>query len=91
MSLRAYIRTLLQNTQFANTKAMQDFLEADHINPTDEDIDDIMRRKEVDEKRIEEQKRFYEIARKRAADLDEYMEQSVHAAFIEVDDDIQAD
>ncbi|KAF4123573.1 succinate dehydrogenase (ubiquinone) flavoprotein subunit [Geosmithia morbida] len=75
VSLRAYIRTLLQNTQFANTKAVQNFLENDPINPTDEDIDDILRRKEVDEKRIEEQKRFYEIARKRAADLDEYMEQ----------------
>jgi hypothetical protein len=29
----------------------------------------------VDQQRIEEQKKFYEIARKRAAELDEYMEQ----------------
>jgi len=31
----------------------------------------------MDEKRVEEQKRFYEIARKRAAELDVYMEQYV--------------
>ena len=41
----------------------------------DEDLEDIVRRKMMDEKRVEEQKRFYEIARKRAADLDVYMEQ----------------
>lgn len=45
------------------------------VTPADEDVEDIMRRKAVDEKRIEEQKKFYEIARKRAAELDEYMEQ----------------
>lgn len=54
---------------------MQDFLSGEPITPTDEDVEDILRRKEVDEKRIEEQKQFYEIARKRAAELDEYMEQ----------------
>lgn len=48
------------------------------MTPTDADVDDIMRRKLVDEKRMEEQKQFYEIARKRAAELDEYMEQSVY-------------
>jgi hypothetical protein len=31
----------------------------------------------MDEKRVEEQKRFYEVARKRAAELDVYMEQYV--------------
>lgn len=46
-------------------------------NPTilkDEDLEDIVRRKKMDEQRVEEQKKFYEIARKRAADLDVYME-----------------
>ncbi|KAL6869622.1 hypothetical protein ACO1O0_000948 [Amphichorda felina] len=75
VSLRAFIRSLLHNPQIANTKAMQEFLGGDQITPTDDDVDDIMRRKQLDEKRIEEQKKFYEIARKRAADLDEYMEQ----------------
>lgn len=75
ISLRAFIRSVLNNAQFANTNAMQDFLQNDPVTPTDEDIDDIMRRKAVDEKRMEEQKKFYEIARKRAAELDEYMEQ----------------
>lgn len=54
---------------------MQEFLSGDPITPTDDDVEDIMRRKAIDEKRIEEQKQFYEIARKRAAELDEYMEQ----------------
>jgi hypothetical protein len=75
VSLRSFIRSLLHNPQIANTKAVQEFLTSDPITPTDDDIDDITRRKEVDEKRLEEQRRFYEIARKRAADLDEYMEQ----------------
>lgn len=35
----------------------------------------------MDEKRVEEQKRFYEIARKRAAELDIYMEEFVHLSF----------
>lgn len=77
MSLRSFIRSLLHNPQIANTKAMQEFLGGDPITPTDEDVDDIMRRKAVDQKRIEEQAKFYEIAWRRAADLDEYMEQSV--------------
>ncbi|KAG5976148.1 hypothetical protein E4U55_007475 [Claviceps digitariae] len=75
ISLRSFLRSLLHNPQIANTAAMQEFLKGEPITPTDDDVDDIMRRKVVDEKRIEEQKKFYEIARKRAAELDEYMEQ----------------
>lgn len=56
---------------------MQDFLSGDHISLSDEDVKDIERRKMLDEKRVYEQQKFYEIARKRAAELDEYMEQSV--------------
>lgn len=54
---------------------MQEFLTHDIMTPTDDDVYDIMRRKAVDERRVEEQKQFYEIARKRAAELDVYMEQ----------------
>ena len=54
---------------------MQDFLTKDPLTPKDDDVDDIMRRKALDERRMEEQKEFYEIARKRAAELDVYMEQ----------------
>ncbi|KAM4054876.1 PX-associated domain-containing protein [Hirsutella rhossiliensis] len=75
VSLRAWLRSLLHNPQVASTKAIQDFLSGDPITPTDDDVDDIARRKALDEKRIAEQKKFYEIARRRAADLDEYMEQ----------------
>ncbi|EHK40868.1 hypothetical protein TRIATDRAFT_286463 [Trichoderma atroviride IMI 206040] len=75
ISLRAFLRSLLHNPQVANTQAMVEFLSGDPITPTDEDVDDIVRRKALDEKRMEEQKEFYEIARRRAAELDEYMEQ----------------
>ncbi|KAL7936296.1 hypothetical protein V8C35DRAFT_297436 [Trichoderma chlorosporum] len=74
VSLRAFLRSLLHNPQIANTKAMSEFFSGDPITPTDEDVVDILRRKALDEKRMEEQKEFYEIARRRAAELDEYME-----------------
>lgn len=75
ISLRAYLRSLLQSPGIAQTAAMQEFLTRDVITPTDQDMDDIARRKAVDEGRVEEQKQFYEIARKRAAELDVYMEE----------------
>lgn len=75
ISLRAFLRTLLSNPQIANTRAIQDFLSFQPITPADADVEDIARRKAMDEKRVEEQKQFYEIARKRAAELDVYMEQ----------------
>ena len=56
---------------------MEEFLLADPVTLNDEDNDDIVRRKHVDKKRVEEQKQFYEVARKRAAELDVYMEQYV--------------
>lgn len=75
ISLRAFLRNLLANPQIAQTRAMQDFLTQSPIQPTDADVEDIARRKAMDQKRVEEQKRFYEVARKRAAELDVYMEQ----------------
>ncbi|KAK8089731.1 hypothetical protein PG997_004692 [Apiospora hydei] len=75
ISLRAFLRSLLHDPQIAQTKAMQEFLTRDTMTPSDDDVFDIMRRKAVDERRVEEQKQFYEIARKRAAELDVYMEQ----------------
>ncbi|PHH77868.1 hypothetical protein CDD82_3312 [Ophiocordyceps australis] len=75
VSLRAWLRSLVHNPQVASSKAVHDFLGGNPITPSDDDIEDIMRRRAVDEKRIEEQKKFYEIARRRAAELDEYMEQ----------------
>jgi len=53
---------------------MKDFLSLTPILPSDNDVEDILRRKAMDEKRVEEQKEFYEVARKRAAELDIYME-----------------
>jgi len=74
ISLRAFLRTLLSQPQIAQTKAMKEFLTLSPILPSDSDVDDIARRKAMDEKRVEEQKEFYEVARKRAAELDIYME-----------------
>jgi predicted PhzF superfamily epimerase YddE/YHI9 len=74
ISLRAYLRTLLQNKRIAQSKALEEFLTADPIIPGQEDTLDMQRRKEVDGIRIEEQRRFYEIAQQRAAELDVYME-----------------
>ena len=74
VSLRAFLRTFLQNEQIAESKAMYDFLTRDPIRLNQEELEDLQRRKDMDEKRIEEQKRFYEIARERARELDIYME-----------------
>ena len=53
---------------------MQDFLTGHPVRLNEEELNDIEKRKRMDEKRIEEQKRFYEIARERARELDIYME-----------------
>jgi len=74
VALRAYIRNFLNNEQIAKTKAMHDFLTAHATSPTREEMDDIERRKEMDQRRIEEGRKFYEIARKRAQELDVHME-----------------
>lgn len=74
VSLRAFLRTLLQNQRIASSKAMEDFLTSNPIELNEEELVDIERRKALDAKRIEEQKQFYEIARKRAQELDVYME-----------------
>ena len=77
ISLRAFLRSLLSNPQIAQTKAMLDFLVDDPVTLKDDDVVDIQRRKSMDEKRVEEQRQFYEVARKRAAELDVYMEELV--------------
>lgn len=74
VSLRAFLRTLLQNRQIAETKAMSDFLTLRPVKLNEEELEDIELRKDMDRKRIEEQKRFYEMARERAQGLDVYME-----------------
>jgi hypothetical protein len=74
VSLRAALRQLLQNDRIAGSSAMRDFLTLDPIQLTPEELADIERRRELDEKRIREQRRFYEVARQRAAELDLHME-----------------
>lgn len=74
VSLRAFLRTILQNEQIAESHAMEEFLTSNPVKLNEEEMEDIDRRKEMDARRIEEQKQFYEIARQRAAELDIYME-----------------
>lgn len=74
VSLRAFLCTLLQNEQIAESKAMDEFLTGNPVKLNLEELDDVQRRKDMDEKRIEEQRRFYEVARERARELDIYME-----------------
>lgn len=74
VSLRAFLRTLLQNPQIAESRTMRDFLTAKPITLNIEELEDVEHRKEMDARRLEEQQRFYEIARSRAEELDVYME-----------------
>lgn len=74
VSLRAFLRTALQNEVVAQSRAMQDFLTRNPVKVNQEEMGDIDRRKEMDEKRTEEGRKFYEIARRRAKELDVHME-----------------
>ncbi|KAF2850794.1 hypothetical protein T440DRAFT_396525 [Plenodomus tracheiphilus IPT5] len=74
VSLRAFLRSFLNNERIASSHAMTEFLTRDHIEINEEEMDDIRKREEMDKKRIEEQKQFYEVARQRAAELDVHME-----------------
>ena len=74
VSLRAFLRMLLQNKRIAESRSIAEFLTSESIALNEDELIDIQRRKEADAVRVEEQKRFYEIARARAAELDTYME-----------------
>ena len=74
IALRAFLRTILQNEQIASSKALEEFLAGPPVTLNEEELQDIRRRKEMDEKRLDEQKKFYEAARQRARELDVYME-----------------
>jgi len=74
VSLRAGLRAILGNDRCARSLAMRDFLTANPITLNTAEMADIERRKELDERRIREQKQFYEVARARAAELDVHME-----------------
>ena len=74
VSLRAFLRTCLQNEQIANSKSIAEFLTHNPVGLNEEEFEDIQRRKEMDAKRVQEQRKFYEIARERARALDVYME-----------------
>ena len=74
VSLRAFLRGFLQNEAIAASHAMYDFLTKKPITPNRDEMEDIDRRKVMDERRLEEQRRFFEVARERARELDVHME-----------------
>ena len=74
VSLRAFLRSFLQNEAIAHSQAMTDFLTSKPIIPSSTEFEDIERRKIMDERRLEEQRRFFEIAAERARELDVHME-----------------
>jgi hypothetical protein len=74
VSLRAFIRQLLEDNQVANSEAMSRFLLENPIKLNEEEQVDVERRRAMDEIRLEEQRKFYELARERARELDVYME-----------------
>ncbi|WPG97728.1 Hypothetical protein R9X50_00050900 [Acrodontium crateriforme] len=74
VSLRAFLRNFLQNEVIANSHTMEQFLTDRPTGLTAEEMKDVEHRKDMDEKRLEEQRRFFEIARQRAGELDVHME-----------------
>lgn len=74
VSLRAFLRTLLQNERIARSDAMREFLTSHPLELKRDELEDVARRKDMDNKRIQEQRKFYEVARRRAKELDEHME-----------------
>lgn len=74
ISLRAFTRQLLDDKQISRSLAMTRFLLDDPIQLNEEEKIDEERRRAMDEIRLEEQRQFYEVAQKRARELDVYME-----------------
>ena len=74
VTLRAFLRHLLQNEQIARSRSMIDFLTSDPIKLNEEEHADIDARAIMDEKRLEEQRQFFQIAQRRARELDVHME-----------------
>lgn len=73
LSLRAYLRRLVADPRIAQAKPMVHFLTSDPTEMTVEDKNDEEQRKSMDNKRVEEQVQFFEIARQRARELNEQM------------------
>ncbi|KAK6504104.1 hypothetical protein TWF506_002316 [Arthrobotrys conoides] len=74
VSLRAYLRNLLKNQQIAMSAAMKTFLTDSPVKLNKEEEADEQRRRLADQARVDEQMKFFEIARSRARELDAYME-----------------
>ncbi|KAF3928253.1 hypothetical protein AA313_de0207914 [Arthrobotrys entomopaga] len=74
VGLRAYIRNLLKNPQIASSASIKTFLTDCPVKLNKEEEADEEKRRIADQARVEEQMRFFEIARDRARELDAYME-----------------
>ncbi|KAK6541098.1 hypothetical protein TWF694_008473 [Orbilia ellipsospora] len=74
VGLRAYIRNLLKNPQIASSASIKTFLTDSPVKLNKEEEADEEKRRVADQARVEEQMKFFEIARDRARELDAYME-----------------
>lgn len=74
ITFRGYLRTTLADPEVAKSTSIRKFLLSDPATMTEADKLDELRRREVDLARVEEQKNFFQIAQKRAHELDLYME-----------------
>lgn len=73
ITLRSYLRALLQNSQVAQSQTLLEFLFRDRIKLSSEEIKDMGRRRKLDIKRIEDQIEFYKVATERARVLEKHM------------------
>ncbi|KAK9449839.1 uncharacterized protein V1518DRAFT_414807 [Limtongia smithiae] len=76
LSLRAFLRALAQIQVVAESDIFRDFLTDRSfglVEVTPAESDDIQRRRDADKMRLEEQFKFFQIASKRARELDHYM------------------
>lgn len=74
LTLRSFLRRVLQDTQLAKSTALRHFLLAQPIVLSAEDKLDCQNRRDLDALRAEEQLKFLEVARERARDLDTHMD-----------------
>ncbi len=73
LTLRAFLRGLVQDKQIVKSRSLLGFLMESPVQLTTEELDDVAHRKSLDRMRVQEQVRFFEIARERAKELNTYM------------------
>ncbi|CCG81519.1 PX domain protein [Taphrina deformans PYCC 5710] len=74
LTLRSFLRRLLQDPQIAQSTSLRHFLLDGRIKLTEEEDNDCRNRRDLDSLRHDEQLKFLEVARERAKELDAQMD-----------------